>query len=199
PCDVAVTPENEILVVDGYATNRVLRYKPDGSLVGIWGGTKPGDPATLVNAHGISIDASDPENPLVWVSSREENKLKAFTVEGEFKGEVELPGAYAGQAFFAGGRIYTGVCWSKENGTGKRLENSGFLLVLDRKSRKVISAPGGTEPKYIDGVLQPLHQQVPVFKHVHDLYVDSEGDIYVGEWNSGNRYPYKLELIRDES
>ena len=42
-----------------------------------------------------------------------------------------------------------------------------------------------------------MHQAHPIFKHVHDLYVDARGDIYVGEWNSGNRYPFKLELIRE--
>ena len=78
---------------------------------------------------------------------------------------------------------------------GKRLGQSGFLLVLDRKTKKVISAPGGSEPTYVDGKLQPLHQTTKTFIHGHDLYVDSGGNIYVGEWNSGNRHPYKLELI----
>jgi len=52
-------------------------------------------------------------------------------------------------------RIYTVVCWSKENGTGKNLGQSGFVVVLDRKTKKVISALGGNEPIYKDGKLQP--------------------------------------------
>jgi hypothetical protein len=197
PCDVAVTPDNDILIVDGYATDRVLQFKPDGTLVRVWGGHHPGDPGHLQNAHGISIDTSNPAQPKVWVSSREENKLKAFTLEGEWLETIDLPGAFAGQAFFAGGKLYTGVCWSKENGDGERLPESGFVLVLDQANHRVLSAPGGTEPTYVDDVLQPMHQALPLFTHVHDLYVDSSGDIYVGEWNSGNRYPYKLELIHE--
>ena len=50
---------------------------------------------------------------------------------------------------------------------------------------------------YKDGKLQPMHQGEAVFKHVHDLYVDKAGDIYVGEWNAGQRFPYKLELVTD--
>ena len=194
PCDVAVLPNNDILVADGYATDRVVHYKPDGTIVRVWGGRTQGDD-NLNNAHGISVDASDPNNPVVWVSSRSENKLKLFDVEGKHLETLTFPGAYVGQAFFQGDKIYIGVCWSKKDGVGKRLNQSGFVLVLDRKTRKVISAPGGSEPVYKDGKLQPMHQAEPVFKHVHDLYVDKAGAIYVGEWNAGLRHPYKLEPV----
>jgi hypothetical protein len=198
PCDVAVTPDNDILVVDGYSTDKVLHYKADGSFVGVWGGRKKGEAGHLENAHGISIDKSDPANPKVWVSSRAECKLKAFTLDGKWLETVDLPGALAGQVLFQGDKIYSGVCWSKDKGTGKQMNESGFVVVLDRKSHRVLSAPGGSEPVYDGDSLQPLYQKEKVFTHVHDLYVDSKGDIYVGEWNSGNRYPYKLELIKDE-
>ena len=196
PCDVAVTPDNEILVVDGYSTNKVLRYKADGTFVGEWGGRNEGEPDDLQNAHGISVDSSDPANPKVWVSSRAQCKLKSFTLDGKLLETIDLPGALAGQALFAGDKIYTGVCWSKENGTGKQLERSGFVLVLDRKSHRVISAPGGNEPIYKGDELQPLFQADKVFTHVHDLYVDSAGDIYVGEWNADRRHPWKLTLVK---
>jgi hypothetical protein len=48
----------------------------------------------------------------------------------------------------------------------------------------------------VDGKLQPLTQAPPVFKHGHDLFVDSAGDIYLGEWNADRRYPSKLTLVR---
>ena len=70
------------------------------------------------------------------------------------------------------------------------------LLVLDRITKKVLSAPGGNEPKYVDGKLQPLSQAQPVFKHGHDIFVDSAGDIYLGEWNADRRYPSKLTLVK---
>ena len=195
PCDVAVTADNEILVVDGYATDRVVHYKADGTIVRVWGGRKNGQADNLSNAHGISIDDSDPDNPIVWVSSRNENKLKLFTLEGKHLETLEFPGAYVGQAFFRGDKIYVGVCWSKKDGVGKKQNNSGFVMVLDRKTRQVISAPGGTEPVYEAGNLQPIHQSQPIFKHVHDLYVDSDENIYVGEWNAGQRYPCRLSPI----
>lgn len=198
PCDVAVTPNNTILVVDGYGSNIVLEFTLEGKLLHHWGGTQKDDPASIQNGHGISIDHADPENPVVWVSSRSENKLKTFTLKGKHLESIDLPGAYAGQAVFHGDAIYTGVCWSKDSRTNRQAANSGFVLVLDRKTRKVISAPGGIKPVYLDGKLQPMKQELRAFRHVHDLMVDKQGNIYVMEWNAGCRYPTKLELVTEE-
>ncbi len=195
PCDVAVAPSGNLLVADGYASDRVFEYDFEGRIVRHWGGRKPGQPGNLSNAHGISVDLADPARPLVWVSSRSESRIKAFTLEGEFVEAIDLPGTYPGQLFLRGDRMYTAVCWSKEMGTGPRLPQSGFVVVLDRKTRRVVSAPGGSAPVYVDGVLQPLFQTRKTFLHGHDLYVDAAGDIYVGEWNANRRYPVKLERL----
>jgi len=130
------------------------------------------------------------------VSSRNQNSVKAFTLKGEHVETVELPGAYAGGFTIAGDKMYTAVCWSKENGTGKRLGQSGFLVILDRKTRRVISAPGGSAPVYVDGALQPIHQTTKTWIHGHDLHVDSDGAIYMGEWNANRRYPSKLVPVK---
>jgi len=74
-----------------------------------------------------------------------------------------------------------------------------LILVFDRKTKRVLSTPGGSQPIYTDGKLQPMHQTESVFKHCHDLYVDSAGDIYVGEWNADRRYPWKLSLVKCEA
>lgn len=195
PCDVAVTAQHTILIADGYASDSIYELTMTGELVRHWGGHVEGK-GGLRNAHGISLDTSDPTRVLVWVPSRDENSIKAFTLAGEYVETIELPGAYAGQLFIRGDRMYTAVCWSKKGGTGERLPESGFVLILDRATRKVISAPGGNEPIYVDGKLQPMSQAVNVFLHPHDLYVDSDGAIYVGEWNAKRRYPTKLTPVK---
>ena len=194
PCAVAWTPAGTLLVADGYGSNFIYEFTLEGKLLKKWGGPTPGA-ANLSNAHGISIDPIDPRGPLVWVPSRSQNQLKAFTLEGKYVDTIDLPGAFAGQLCFRGDKVYTAVCWSKD-GKGKRLGQSGFLLVLDRATKKVLSAPGGSEPKYVDGKLQPLSQAQPVFKHGHDLFVDSAGDIYLGEWYADRRYPSKLTRVK---
>lgn len=198
PCDVAITPNGDILVIDGYSSDRVLHFTKEGELVRVWGGKKQGDPASIQNGHGISIDDSDPSNPVIWIASRDQNQLKRFTMEGEYIDTIDIPGAYAGQAVFRGDHVYTGVCWSILPKTGKRGYQTGFVAVLDRKTGKVISAPGGSEPHYHGDHLHPLeHGHDKTFRHVHDLMVDDDGNIFVMEWNAGCRYPYKLELIKD--
>ena len=195
PCDAAYTPGGTLLIADGYGSNFIYEFTLEGKLLKKWGGPTK-DEANLSNAHGISINATDPRGPLVWVPSRSQCQIKAFTLDGTHVDTIDLPGAFAGQLVFRDDKIYTAVCWSKENGTGKKLSQSGFVLVLDRKTKRVRSAPGGSEPAYIDGKLQPMHQTEAVFKHCHDLYVDSTGDIYVGEWNADRRYPWKLTLVK---
>jgi hypothetical protein len=195
PCDVAVTAEKTILIADGYASDKIYELTLTGEFVREWGGHVDGKPSDLRNAHGISLDTSNPARTLVWVPSRSNNQIKAFTLSGEYVETLELPGAFAGQLFFRGDRIYTAVCWSKEKGTGKKLNQSGFIIVMDRATHKVISAPGGNEPIYTDGKLQPLYQTAKTFLHGHDLYVDSEGAIYLGEWNAERRYPAKLTPV----
>ena len=196
PCDAAYTPAGTVLIADGYGSNFIYEFTLEGKLLKKWGGPSK-DAANLSNAHGISIDTTtDPNRPLVWIPSRAQNQLKAFTLDGTYVETIDLPGAFAGQLVFRDDKIYTAVCWSKENGTGKKLNQSGLILVLDRKTKRVISAPGGNEPIYIDDKLQPIYQTQAIFKHCHDLYVDGVGDIYVGEWNANRRYPSKLSLVK---
>lgn len=195
PCDAAVAQNGDIYVSDGYGSNWVLQYDKLGRFIRKFGGnTDPNTKARLKSSHGISIDYRDPENPKLFVSSRSENKLKVFTMEGKFLHDIDVPGAFLGQAVFHGENAYAGVCWSKDKGTGKRLANSGFVTILN-KDNKVISNPGGTKPEYKNGGLVPIFQSTKTFRHVHDVCVDRDGSIYALQWNSGGAYPIKLEKV----
>lgn len=195
PCDAAVAPNGDIYISDGYGSQYVLQYDQHGRFIRKFGGkSDPDKRAHLSGAHGISIDNRDPKNIKLIVSSRSSNQLKFFTLDGKFLETVDLPGAYGGQAVVHNGHLYVGACWSKQNGTGKRLSNSGFVVILNEKN-KVVSCPGGSEPKYVDGKLQPMYQTEKTFLHVHDLCVDRDGNIFVVQWNAAGAYPIKLELL----
>ncbi|MHC4994552.1 MAG: NHL repeat-containing protein [Planctomycetota bacterium] len=196
PCDAAVAPNGDIYIADGYGSQWVLQYDRHGQFIRKFGGAEDANMnARLKNSHGISIDTRDPTNPRLIVSSRGENKLKLFTLDGRFIEDIDLPGAFGGQAVVQGDNLYVGVCWSKENGTGKKLKESGFVAILD-KNNKVVSCPGGSEPKYVNGKIQPMYQTTDTFLHVHDLCVDTEGNVYVVQWNAKGAYPRKLELLK---
>lgn len=195
PCDAAVAPNGDIYIADGYGSQWVLQYDKNGRFIRKFGGKEDADKhARLTNSHGISIDLRDKQNPRLIVSSRGENKLKIFTLDGHFIENIDLPGAYGGQAVVHGDNLYVGVCWSKEDGTGKKLKESGFVAILD-KNNKVVSCPGGSKPTYLNGKIQPMHQTSNTFLHVHDLCVDTEGNVFVVQWNAKGAYPMKLERL----
>jgi hypothetical protein len=58
----------------------------------------------------------------------------------------------------------------------------------------VVSTPGGSEPIYINEVLQEQHKEGNVFIHPHDVCVDGD-NLYIAQWNSGKTYPIRLERI----
>jgi hypothetical protein len=60
---------------------------------------------------------------------------------------------------------------------------------------KVISAPGGTAPTYVDGKLTPLNRDQPIIDHGHDVCVLSNQDVIVCQWNAYQTYPVKLERL----
>jgi len=85
------------------------------------------------------------------------------------------------------------VCWSRSKYL-EQMDNSGFVTILD-ENNKVVSNPGGTQPKYIDGELQLMIQKEPIFKHCHDVCIDQDENIYVCQWNASKSYPIKLTRV----
>jgi peptidylglycine monooxygenase len=196
PSEIAVAPDGSFYIADGYGSNYVLRFDSKGRYLGKFGGPKPTDDSpdsALQNAHGIAVDLRNPTQPVLIATSRSENCFKRFTLEGRYIDQIPLPGAFVCRAVISGDFLYAGVCWSKENGTGKRLSESGFTVILDRNNR-VVSAPGGNAPTYTqDGTLQPLSQAAEkTFQHGHDVCPDSQGNLIVCQWNAGKTFPVRL-------
>lgn len=186
PTETAIAPNGDVVVADGYGKNYIIQYGQDGSVKKVFGG-----PEHLKNAHGIALDKRNKANPQWLVTSRADNKLKIFDMNGGVTGSVDLPGAYICRPVVHGSEVYFAVLISKLPWDSQ----SGFVLILNENNRPV-SAPGGSNPIFrADGTLEPLYQTVQVFKHPHDVLVDRDGNIYVTQWNSGSVYPYRLERV----
>lgn len=198
PTETAVGPDGTLYIADGYGCHYVLRFDSNGRYIGKFGGSKPTNDvpeSALHNAHGVAIDNRDPNNPTVLVTSRSECCFKRFTLEGRYLETIPVPGALVCRPVISGDLLMAGVCWSKENGTGKTLGKSGFTVILDRENR-VVSAPGGSAPVYTDGKLQPLTQATEkIIDHGHDVCPDSKGNLIVCQWNAGSTFP--IRLIRE--
>ena len=185
PTETTITPNGDIYVADGYGSQYILHYNSKGELKNIFGGRGDGD-EFFDNAHGICYDDRDKNNPCLLITARQRNELKRFSLDGKLLEVIPLHGAFICRPVIHGEDVYLATIWS---GIGSA--NTGFVSILN-KNNELISAPGGSNPIYKNGKLQPMHQTIQVFQHPHDVCVDDDENLYIAQWNSGKTYPIKL-------
>jgi hypothetical protein len=188
PTETAIASNGDIYVADGYGEQYIMHYNAKGHLLNVFGGK--GEAAEQFNnAHGICIDDRDASNPTLLVTARMQNKLKQFSMKGEYKNSIDLPGAFICRPVIKNDMIYLATIWS-----GDGAEGSGFVSILNRNN-ELISAPGGCAPIYSDKQLQPMYQTLNVFTHPHDVCIDEDENLYIAQWNAGKTYPIKLYRV----
>jgi hypothetical protein len=169
PTRLAPGPNGDLYVADGYGNARVHRFSADGELLQSWGA--PGDdPGQFNLVHSVWVHTDG----RVFICDRENDRVQIFSPTGDLL-SVWTNVTRPGDLFIAAdGTIYIG-----EMGWEKGTRNmAGHPLDEDRPSRltvrdpegNVLSAWGGPDPCASDGFAAP-----------HGLWVDSRGDIYVGE------------------
>lgn len=189
PTETTIAANGDIYVADGYGKSYIIQYNAKGEYIRHFGG-KGEASENVKQAHGVCIDNRNKSNPTLLVSSREQNALKRFSMDGRYLATIQLPGAYVCRPVISGDNVYAAVLVSKmpwNSGTG-------FVTILD-KNDKVISNPGGSQPAYEGDKLQPLAQVGNTFVHAHDVCIDNDKNVYVAQWNSGKTYPIKLERV----
>ena len=192
PTESAIGPNGDIYVADGYGSQYVLQFTEKGEFIRKFGGRGDRDDQ-FQTAHGVCVDGRDKNNPTLLVTSRAHNSFKRFTLEGQYLSTIFLPGAFVCRPVIDGDHLYSGVCWSRLRYLNQT-PDSGFVTILDGND-KVVSNPGGTKPEYRNGDLQLMVQDQPVFKHCHDVCVDTDKNLYICQWNAGQTYPVKLERV----
>lgn len=153
PTDLALGPDGEMYISDGYGNARVHKYSPDGELIKSWGqpGTGPGE---FDLPHCVRVD---PRNRLM-VADRENNRIQFFTLDGEYIeewGDLLQPDT-----------IYIDdddLVYIAE--LGQRVS----IMTLDGE---VVSQWGSERGSTVPGEF---------FACPHGIWLDSQGDIYVGE------------------
>ncbi len=192
PTETCIGPAGDIYIADGYGSQYITQYTATGEFIRKFGGDGGGDDK-FKTAHGIALDTRDKSNPVLMCTERTKNCFKRFSLDGKFLENIYMPGAYVCRPVFDGENMYAGVCWSALKHHYLTPE-SGFVTILNGEN-KVVSNPGGTRPKYIDGDLDLMVQDKPIFKHCHDVCVDDDKNVYVAQWNAGKTYPIKLERV----
>ena len=194
PTETAVNPKNgDIYVADGYGSQYIIQYDAKGRYIRHFGGASNEYTDDKFNCcHGVLVDTRDKANPTLLITDRMNNCWKRFTLDGKFLTVYHLLGTYICRPVLHGDYVFGAAFRSGDSSWN----NSGYIQVLD-KNMKVVSTPGGSVPTYKDGVLQRQHKDDPhnVFMHPHDVYVDSDENIYIPQWNSQKTYPIKLERL----
>ena len=82
PTDVAVAPDGEIYVSDGYGNACVHRFSADGEHLATWG--EPGaGPGAFTTPHAVWVDGTG----RVLVADRENNRVQVFDRDGRYLDE----------------------------------------------------------------------------------------------------------------
>lgn len=188
PTETVVDDKGDIFIADGYGAQHILHYDRQGKLLNHFGGRGKSE-SNLDNAHGICLDTRNKKHTLL-ITDRTRHCFKRFDKSGKLLETIKLPGAGVCRPVIKGKHLYAAVLRSP----GMDVSGSGFVTILDKKN-KVVSNIGGSEPKYLDGVLQTMEQTDKIFVHPHDVCVDNDENIYVAQWASGNVFPYKLTRV----
>lgn len=196
PTNVAVLPDGDFFISDGYGSSFIHHFDPQGRYIGSFGG-EGREPQHLDHPHSVWIDKRSGK-PQLLVCDRGHNMLKWFSLDGallrgvgfgETVSDAEPIGAFpcnvAPFAGKAGGRFSDHLAVACRR---------GMILILNGKDR-IVSAVGGVPPVYASEELRSLDVFNYTLNHPHDVHVDAAGALYVAQWSSNQTYPIKLEPV----
>jgi hypothetical protein len=169
PTKVAVAPNGDLYITDGYGNARVHRFSASGEYIQSWG--EPGEgPGQFMLPHSLFIHRSG----RVFVCDRENNRVQILSLTGEYLGAWTDLLRPAELWIDKDDRVYLGeLYWDKGvvDMVGRVMPETrpGRVSVRDLDG-KILSSWGGPDP-FAPGS----------FSSAHGLCVDSHGDIYVGE------------------
>ncbi len=175
PTNIAIAPNGDLYVSDGYGNARIHHFRSDGTLVQSWGepGTGPGE---FNLPHGIAVAADG----RVLVADRENDRIQIFDPEGDFLEEWTEVQRPTNIAIDDDDRIYVSELWRPAGDESLRLGR----ITDDRPGRVSVYQPDGHLLARWGG---PDRAAAGNFIAPHDICVDSRGDVYVGEvtWTFG--------------
>ena len=174
PTNLAIAPNGDIFVGDGYGSYFVNQYNRKGEYIRTFGGR--GSAAGQLNEpHGIWIDTRASSGgaaarPLLVVADRRNNRLQRFTLDG------------AHVDFVSGFRL---PChFDEQKGTVVIPDLHGRVTLIDRDNRVVHHLGDSNAPVWNNPLrTQPRDAFVPgQFICPHGACFDRDGNIFVVEW-----------------
>ncbi len=176
PTDVALAPNGDIYVTDGYGQSLIHRYDAAGKhlqTIG-WKGSKPGQ---FECPHGVCIDARGSE-PVLLVADRANVRVQVLSLTGQHLRTITSRGLRY-------------PCTLRVHGDLTLIPDLfGAVILWDRDYRHVATLGAhpdmrpGEWPKHVAGYPSvPREDRIDGrFISPHGIARDSKGRIFVGEW-----------------
>jgi hypothetical protein len=165
PTDVAVAPNGDIYIVDGYGSQKVFLFDKNFKHKKTIGG-RGKEHGQFNTCHGVWVSTlrKDPE---VYIADRANNRLEVFSLELEYKRTVE--------------GVRTPCCFYQHGGMLYVPELGSRVTVIDDKDKIVTQMGDGS------GIKDDISKHPGKFKAPHALTLDSKGNLYVLEWVAQGR------------
>ena len=161
PTDVAVAPNGDIYIVDGYGSQLVYRFDKSFKHLKTIGG--PGtEHGKFKTCHGVWIRTLGSE-PEVYIADRANNRLEVYSFELEYRrsiADMRMP-----------------CCFYQHNNHLYIPELGSRVSIIDANDKVVAQLGDGKEIKK-----EEIDNHPEAFATPHALTVDSHGDLYVIEW-----------------
>jgi hypothetical protein len=175
PTNVAIAPNGDIYVGDGYGSSFVNQYNQKAEFIRTFGGFGKGDDQ-LDCPHGLWVDMRE-ETPLLVVADRGNSRLHRFTLVGKHVDFIL--------------RTSKMPCYFDErNGNVVIPDLLSKVVILDRKNDVVASLGDGEYSKQDWSTVrnQAFGKFMPGrFVCPHGACFDHEGNIFVAEWVEAGR------------
>jgi hypothetical protein len=161
PTDVAVAPNGDVYVVDGYGSQLLHRFDKNFKLIRTAGG--PGKENGKFNTcHGVWVHTLRKE-PELYIADRANNRVEVYSLELDYKRtlpDFRLP-----------------CCFYQHDGLLYVPELGARVTVLDADDKVVARLGDGQGVK-----AEEIKDHPDKFATPHALTVASNGDLYVVEW-----------------
>ncbi|MFN7141868.1 MAG: 6-bladed beta-propeller, partial [Limisphaerales bacterium] len=173
PTAVAVAPNGDIFVADGYGKSVIHKFDLTGRYIKTFGVKGP-ETGQFQTCHGLSLDTRY-KKPLLLVCDRENRRLQHFDLDGNFVAVIAKDLRRPCAVSFYGDYVFVA-------------ELEGRVTVLD-KNNQVITHLGDNPEKsqWAKFDVPPENWSEGIFTAPHGLTTDAKGNLYVQDWNRTGR------------
>lgn len=182
PTAIAVAPNGDIYVADGYGQNWIHRFDKTGKYLASFGG-RGKEPGQFTTCHGMSLDTRG-DKPLLLIADRENKRLQHFDLDGNFVAVVTEDLRRPCSMSFHGDQVAVA-------------ELQGRVTILDGNNKPVsFLGDNPNQKQWANFRVNPTDFQEGVFTAPHGVCFDKAGNVYVMDWNYTGRVS-KLKLVGD--